>query len=118
MKNITDSIKDNSINEAIVTGDNYYVTLTFTQGDSYDIGQPMMWGFETLEEAKNELEERYNEVKSSSRGTLFTHKYSNDMGFLSVDLQGTLSVSFYEIREKSDLVKLYKNINRKKYLHF
>ena len=52
--------------------------MTFTQGDSYDIGQPMMWGFETLEEAKQELEKRYNEVKSSSHGGLFTQKYSND----------------------------------------
>lgn len=112
MKSITDLITEriNEVDEAVVTGKNFYVTQVWSQGDSYDIGEPRMWGFETEEEAEAKLNEYFDGFSAAA----FRQYYLNKKGFIAVTNDRTMTTHFYEIRTPEELKKLYKDINRKK----
>lgn len=111
MKSIKDLITER-INGTVITGENYYVTQAWTAGDSYDVGQPRIWGFETEEEAEAKLNEYFDGFSTAA----FRQYYSNKKGFIAVVNNRTTTTYFYEIRTPEELKKLQKELNRKKNL--
>ena len=117
MKSISDLIIEriNEVDEAVVTGENFYVTQVWSQGDSYDIGEPRMWGFETEEEAEAKLNEYFDGFSAAA----FRQYYVNKKGFIAVTNDSrSMTTYFYEIRTSEELKQLYKSINRKKTISF
>jgi hypothetical protein len=112
MKSIKDLIIER-VNGTAVTGENYYVTQVWSQGDSYDIGEPRMWGFETEEEAVAKLNEYFDGFSAAA----FRQYYVNKKGFIAVvNDSRSMTTHFYEIRTPEELKKLQKELNRKKNL--
>ena len=105
MKNITDFI-----NEAEVTGDKFYVTQVWSQGDSYDFGEPRVWGYETEDEAKQRLNELFDGFATAA----FKQYYLDETGFIAITNDRTMTTHFYEVRTLDELKKIYRSINRKK----
>ena len=115
MLNKSFTARINEVDEAVVTGENFYVTQVWSQGDSYDIGEPRMWRFETEEEAEAKLNEYFDGFSAAA----FRQYYVNKKGFIAVvNDSRSMTTHFYEIRTPDELKQLYKSINRKKTIDF